>query len=65
VVAVNKTKNYKNVYKEKPKVGGLCLGIKIIQVQPVDGFFERVYFERVQDVGTFSDEMLNDEGVVP
>jgi hypothetical protein len=43
-VAVKKTKNSTNVYKEKPKVGGLCLGIKILQVQPVDGFFERVAF---------------------
>jgi hypothetical protein len=44
VVAVKKTKNYANVYKENCKVRGLCLGIKLIQVQPVDGFFERVDF---------------------
>jgi hypothetical protein len=42
VVEVKKTKKSTNVYKEKPKVGGLCLGVKIIQVQPIDRFFERI-----------------------
>jgi hypothetical protein len=53
------------VYKEKPKVGGLRLGIKLLQVQPVDGFFEGGAFWRGQDVGAFSEAMLDDEGVAP
>jgi hypothetical protein len=53
------------MYKDKPKVGWLCLGLKIIQVQPVDGFFERVSLRRGQDAGTFSDTMLDDEGEMP
>jgi hypothetical protein len=65
VVAVKKTKNSTNVYKEKLKLGGLCLGLKILQVQPVDGFFERVSFERGQDVCTFSEAMSDDERAMP
>ena len=30
VVEVKNTKNYTNVYKEKPKVGGIRLGVKIL-----------------------------------
>jgi hypothetical protein len=29
-VVVKKTKNSTNVYKEKPKVGGLRLGVKLL-----------------------------------
>jgi hypothetical protein len=65
VVEKKNTKNSINVYKEKPKGGWLHSGVKLLQVQPIDGFFERIAFWRGQDVGTFSEVVLDDVYSMP
>jgi hypothetical protein len=61
VVTKKKTKIPTNAYEEKPKVGWLRLGIKILQLQPIDEFVESVAFGRGHDVGAFSEAMLDYE----